>query len=282
MKLVGFMDAAYQGKDPGRKLKTGKRNLIFNLEDLADQIGEKPSRAEMERLVPRDKNQLDLLISAQPEKKHALLWGYITSLAAESSKAPLILPFRDYAGLELCRGTIILQDTSGHPGSYLKSYAESHPDSHSKSHSEMQAASHIGERMTGGKIMVQGRAGDYLGQEMKGGGIIASGCRDYAFRNMRGGYGVVRGDAGKFTGLGNCSGRIAVLGSCKERAGWLMSGGSLHVRGDCGEYLGILMSGGRITVKGKAGRRAGWRRKGGSIKAASYGPESAEDLLELD
>jgi formylmethanofuran dehydrogenase subunit C len=60
-----------------------------------------------------------------------------------------------------------------------------------------------------------------------------------------------------------------------------MSGGSLHVRGDCGEYLGILMSGGRITVKGKAGRRAGWRRKGGSVKAASYGPESGEDLLEL-
>lgn len=261
MKLVGFMDAAYQGKAPGRKLKTGKRNLIFNLEDLADQIGEKPSRAEVERLVPRDKNQLDLLISAQPGKKHALLWGYITCLAAECATAPLILPFRDYAGLELSRGTIILQDTSGHTGSH--------------------AAGHVGERMTGGKILVQGKAGDYLGQEMKGGGIIATGCRDYAFRNMRGGYGVVRGDAGKFAGLGNCCGRIAVLGSCGERAGWLMSGGSLHVRGDCGEYLGILMSGGRITVTGKAGRRAGWRRKGGSIKAASYGPESEEDLPEL-
>ncbi|OPY53008.1 MAG: Tungsten-containing formylmethanofuran dehydrogenase 2 subunit C [Methanosaeta sp. PtaU1.Bin112] len=265
MKLVRFMDAAYQGKTPGRKLKTGERNLIFNLEDLADQIGEKPSRAEVQSLVPRDKNQLELLISDQPGKKHALLWGYITSLAAECATAPLILPFRDYAGLELSLGTIILQDTAGHSGS----------------HAESQAASHVGERMTGGKIVVQGRAGDYLGQEMEGGGVIASGCRDYAFRNMRGGYGVVRGDAGKFAGLGNCCGRIAVLGSCKERAGWLMSGGSLHVRGDCGEYLGILMSGGRITVKGKAGRRAGWRMKGGSIKAASYGPESAEDLLEL-
>lgn len=281
MKLVGFMDAAYQGKAPGRKLKTGKKNLIFNLEDLADQIGEKPSRAEVERLVPRDKNQRELLISAQPGKKHALLWGYITSLAAECATAPLILPFRDYAGLELGRGTIILQDTSGHPGSHVKGYAESHSGSHVESHSEIYAASHVGERMTGGKILVQGKAGDYLGQEMKGGGIIASGCRDYAFRNMRGGYGVVRGDAGKFAGLGNCCGRIAVLGSCGERAGWLMSGGSLRVRGDCGEYLGILMSGGKITVTGKAGRRAGWRRKGGSIKAASYGPESVEDLLEL-
>lgn len=273
MKLVGFMDAAYQGNVPGRKLKTGRRNLIFNLEDLADQIGEKPSRAEVERLVPRDKNQLELLVSAQPGKKHALLWGYVTSLAAECATAPLILPFLDYAGLELNHGTIILQDTAGHSGSNSGSQAESHRGS--------IIASHVGERMTGGKILVQGRAGDYLGQEMKGGGIIASGCRDYAFRNMRGGYGVVRGDAGKFAGLGNCSGRIAVLGSCAERAGWLMSGGSLHVRGDCGEYLGILMSGGRITVSGKAARRAGWRKSGGSIKAASYGPESAEDLLEL-
>lgn len=265
MKLVGFMDAAYQGKLPERKLKTGQRDLIFNLEDLADQIGEKPSRAEVERLVPRDKNQLDLLISAQPGKKYSMLWGYISSLAAECATIPLILPCRDYAGIELNQGTIILQDTAGHSGS----------------HAESQAASHIGERMTGGKILVQGRAGDYLGQEMKGGGIIASGCRDYAFRNMRGGYGVVRGDAGKFAGLGNSSGKIAVLGSCAERAGWLMSGGCLHVRGDCGEYLGILMSGGRITVTGNAGRRAGWRKSGGSIKAASYGPESAEDLLEL-
>lgn len=265
MKLMRFMDAAYQGNVPGRKLKTGQKNLIFNLEDLADQIGEKPSRAEVDRLVPRDKNQLDLLVSAQPGKKYALLWGYITSLAAECATAQLILPFRDYAGLELRQGTIILQDTAGHSGSQAVGHA----------------ASHVGEKMTGGKILVQGRAGDYLGQEMKGGGIIASGCRDYAFRNMRGGYGVVRGDAGKFAGLGNCSGKIVVLGSCKERAGWLMNGGSLYVRGDCGEYLGILMSGGRITVSGKAARRAGWRKSGGSIKAASYGPESSEDLLEL-
>ncbi len=273
MKLVRFMDAAYQGKSPGRKLKTGQKNLIFNLEDLADQVGKKPSRAEVERLVPRDKNQLDLLISAQPGKKHAILWGYITSLAAECAAAPLILPCRDYAGLELTQGTIILQDTAGRESCHAKSNAESRVESH--------AASHVGERMTGGRILVQERAGDYLGQEMEGGGIIASGCRDYAFRNMRGGYGVVRGDAGKFLGLGNCRGRIAVLGSCAERAGWIMRGGSIYVRGDCGEYLGILMGGGRSTVSGRAERRAGWRKSGGSIRAASYGPEAAEDLLGL-
>jgi formylmethanofuran dehydrogenase subunit C len=254
MKLVGFMDAAYQGKASGRRLKTSRGDMIFSLEDLADQVGEKPSRAAVEEFVPQDKNQLDLLISADPGKKYGLLWGYLTSLAAERSPAPLMLPSRDYAGLELLRGTIILQE----------------------------AGSHLGERMKGGKILVQGKAGDYLGQEMSGGGIIAAGCRDYAFRNMHGGYGVVRGDACKFAGLGNSGGRIVVLGSCGERAGWLMRSGSLYVRGDAGDYLGLLMSGGKIRVLGKAAKRAGWRRKGGSIMAASFGPEAADDVLGLD
>ncbi|MFZ2471233.1 MAG: hypothetical protein WAW52_04745 [Methanothrix sp.] len=254
MKLVRFMDAAYQGKASGHRLKTRQGDMIFSLEDLADQIGEKPSRAEVEQFVPQDKNQLDLLISAHPAKRYGLLWGYLTSLAAERCNAPLMLPSCDYAGLELSCGTIILQE----------------------------AGAHVGEKMKGGKIRVVGNAGDYLGQEMSGGGIIAAGCRDYAFRNMRGGYGVVRGDGGKFTGLGNGGGRIVVQGSCGDRAGWLMRSGSLYVRGDCGDYLGILMSGGKIVVKGRAAKRAGWRKKGGTIKAASFGPEAADDVLGMD
>ena len=254
MKLARFMDAAYQGEAFGRRLKTRQGAMIFSLEDLADQVGEKPSRAAVEEFVPQDKNQLDLLISADPGKRYALLWGYLSSIAAESCSEPLMLPCRDYAGLELAKGTIILQE----------------------------AKAHVGERMKGGRILVQGKAGDYLGQEMSGGGIIAAGCRDYAFRNMRGGYGVVRGDVGKFAGLGNSGGRIVVLGSCGERAGWLMRSGSLYVRGDGGDYLGLLMSGGKIRVLGKAAKRAGWRKKGGSIMAASFGPEAADDVLGLE
>ncbi|MEI8002888.1 MAG: hypothetical protein WCG94_00975 [Methanothrix sp.] len=254
MKLMRFMDAAYQGKASGRRLKTRESAMIFSLEDLADLVGDKPSRAAVEEFVPQDSSQLGLLISADPGKRYALLWGYLSSIAAESCSKPLMLPCRDYAGLELAKGTIILQE----------------------------AKAHVGERMKGGRILVQGKAGDYLGQEMSGGGIIAAGCRDYAFRNMRGGYGVVRGDAGKFAGLGNSGGRIVVLGSCGERAGWLMRSGSLYVRGDCGDYLGLLMSGGKIRVLGKAAKRAGWRKKGGSIMAASFGPEAADDVLGLE
>jgi len=254
MKLVRFMDAAYQGKASASRLKTHRGELIFSLEDLADQVGEKPSRAGVEEYVPQDKNQLEMLISQDPGKRYALLWGHLCSIAADRSAAPLMLPSRDYAGLEMARGSIILQE----------------------------AGAHVGEKMRGGKILVAGKAGDYLGQEMSGGGIVAAGCRDYAFRNMRGGYGVVRGNAGKFAGLCNSGGRIVVLGSCCERAGWLMRSGSLYVRGDVGDYLGLLMSGGKIIVKGKAAARAGWRKKGGSIMAGSFGPEAADDLLGLE
>jgi formylmethanofuran dehydrogenase subunit C len=92
----------------------------------------------------------------------------------------------------------------------------------------------------------------------------------------------VRGDGGKFTGLGNSGGRIVVQGNCGERAGWLMRSGRLYVRGDAGDYLGLLMSGGKIIVRGKAAKRAGWRKKGGSIMAASFGPEAADDVLGMD
>jgi len=253
MKLSKFMDSAYQKKGSGRRLKTQKRDMIFSLEDLADRAGERPDRSTVEELVGEDRDQLELLISADPGKRYSRLWGLLSSLAAERCKTPLSLPGRDYAGLELSCGTIILDE----------------------------AGSHVGEGMKGGRIIIQGMAGDYLGQEMEAGGIVAAGCRDYAFRNMKGGWGVVRGNAGKFAGLGNSVGRIVLQGSCKERAGWLMRSGRLFVREDAGEYLGLLMSGGEIRVKGTAGGRAGWRKKGGSIAAGAFGPEAAEDVLLL-
>ena len=253
MKLSSFMESAYPEKRSSSRLKKSKKDVIFSLEDLADRIGERPDRASVEELVGEDESQIELLLSSQPDKRCAMIWGYISSLAAERSPLPLHLPPLDYAGLELAGGSIVLE----------------------------KAGSHVGERMRGGRIVVQEAAGDYLGQEMRGGGIVAGGCRDYAFRQMKGGWGVVKGDGGKFLGLGNNGGRIAVQGSCGERAGWLMRSGRLYVRHDAGEYLGLLMSGGEILVRGEAGRRAGWRRKGGRIAAGRLGPEAADGVLEL-
>ena len=253
MKLSSFMSSAYPEGNPSSRLKKSKKDMIFSLEDLADRIGERPDRARVEELVGGERTQIELLLSSQPDKRCAQIWGYISGLAAERSPLPLRLPAWDYAGLELAGGSIILE----------------------------KGGEHVGERMREKRIVVQGAAGNYLGQDMKGGGIVASACRDYAFRQMKGGWGVVRGEAGKFLGLGNSGGRIAVQGSCRERAGWMMRAGRLFVRGDAGEYLGLLMSGGEILVRGKAGRRAGWRSKGGSIAASRFGPEAADGVIEL-
>jgi len=254
MKLSSFMSSAYPEGNPSLRLKKSKKDMIFSLEDMADRIGERPDRASVEELVGGEASQIELLLSSQPDKRCAQIWGYISSLAAERSPLPLRLPARDYAGLELTAGSIILE----------------------------KGRDHVGERMSGGRIKIEGAAGDYLGQEMTGGGIVAAGCRDYAFRQMKGGWGVVKGEAGKFLGLGNHGGRIAVQGSCRERAGWMMRAGRIYVRGDAGEYLGLLMSGGEIRIRGEAGRRAGWRSKGGSIAASRFGPEAADGVIKLD
>ncbi len=254
MKLSVFMNEAYHGKARIKKLETQKEEIVFGLEDLADRVGKRPSREEIEKYAPKESVLLNRLISHAPGKDYKLIWGYLSSIAAERTNEALLLPKRDFVGLELRSGTIILED----------------------------GGNHVGERMTGGKIIVLGNAGDYLGQGISGGRIIANSCEDYGFRNMRGGSGLIRADCGKFIGLGNSGGRIVVLGSCQDRAGWLMRGGSLRVKGDAGDYLGLLMSGGRIVVSGKTGKRAGWRMKGGSIEANNFGLEAANCVRELD
>ena len=262
MKLKRFMDDAYQGKARTKRLETRKGIMVFGLEDLADRVGLKPSKVDVEELAPSDEAVLSSLISADPGKKYQMIWGHLTAIAAERSSKPLKIPEKaanNYAGLELSKGVIVMK----------------------------AGGDHVGERMKGGRIIVRGGAGSYLGQEMTGGVVVAGSCRDYAFRNMHGGSGAILGDAGNFTGLGNSGGRVAVRRNSGERSGWLMHSGRLRIRGNAGDYLGLLMSGGEILVKGRAGSRAGWRMKGGSIKAGAFGPEAGVDnqggsILGLD
>lgn len=254
MSVKRFMDEAYRGKARAKRLETHQGDLVFGLEDLADRVGLKPGRAEVEALAPADPSLLDRLIASDPAKKYCMIWGILSSIAAERSAVPLRLQCRDFAGLDLRGGVIVLE----------------------------RAGDHVGERMKGGRIFVRGSAGDYLGQEMAGGGIVAGSCGDYAFRKMSAGWGVVQGGAGKFLGLGNRGGRIAVRGGCGERAGWLMQEGRLRVRGDAGDYLGLLMSGGEIRVSGRAGKRAGWRMRGGRIMARAFGLEAAANVVGLE
>lgn len=257
MSLKGFMENAYQGRVRQGRLKKGSSEPVLCIEDLADRVGRRPCRQEVEEHAPSDSRLLERLLLGRPKDAQSrTIWGYLTSIAAERAEGPLQVPSGDYAGLELRRGSIIVAGETGGP-----------------------LGDHIGERMSGGRIAVRGEAGDCLGQEMQGGGIVARGCGNYAFRNMAGGWGVVLGDAGHYPGLGNRGGKIMIRGGAGNRAGWLMNAGRLVIRGDVGEYLGMMMKGGQILVKGRAGSRAGWHMRGGSISAAQYGPEQGEGVL---
>ncbi len=254
MKLTRFMDDAYRGQTSGRRLKSQEADPIFSLDDLAERVGTRPSRGEVEELLPQDPGTLERLLGSDPGRRYQIIWGHLSSIAAQISPEPLLIPARDYAGLELSGGTIILE----------------------------KGGDHVGERMRGGRIYLREAAGDYLGQEMSGGEIICAGAGHYAFRRMSGGLGVIKGDCGNFLALGCSGGRVVCRGSCGDRAGWLMSKGSVRIHGDAGDYLGLLMKGGQITVFGRAGWRAGWRMKGGTIRGKDFGPEAADEVLELD
>ncbi len=275
MKLSGFMDQAYGGKVREKKRLDEKRGeFLLGFEDLAKRLKERPKRAEVEELAPKEAGSIvDLVVSATPKgRREETIWGILSSLAAERLPAPLVILPQNYAGLELRRGTIILDENA--PAAGLKAKG-----SDGAARTARRRAHHLGEKMSGGRIFVRGSAGDYLGQEMKGGGIVCSSCGDYAFRNMAGGWGVVKGDAGNYLGVGNSGGSLAVKGRAGARAGWLMRSGRIRLGKDAGEYLGIMMSGGAISVEGRTGARAGWRMKGGLIVAEDYGDEAGAEKV---
>ncbi|AET65189.1 formylmethanofuran dehydrogenase subunit C [Methanothrix harundinacea] len=268
MKLKGLMEEAYRGRVREKKrLEERRGEFLLGFEDLAARLKERPKREEVELLAPQDGESIrELLMSASPrDKKEGTIWGYLTSIAAERLPSPLVIPPRNYAGLELAGGTLILDGGTPPSGG-----AEKAP---------WRRAHHLGERMSGGRLVVLGGAGDYLGQEMRGGGIVALSCGDYAFRKMAGGWGVVRGAAGNYLAVGNSGGRVVVKGGAGARSGWLMRSGRIRIGGDAGEYLGLMMRGGEISVGGGAGARAGWRMKGGLIEAGDYGPEAGAERV---
>lgn len=277
MKLSGFMDEAYAGKVRGEKRLEEKRGeFLLGFEDLARRLKERPKRAEVEALAPHDADSvLSLVLSASPRgRREEMIWGFLTSLAAERLPSPLVIPPRDFAGIELREGTIILDGNASLSGSKVRG-----SDGPNQIGASWRRAHHLGERMSGGRLIIRGAVGDYLGQEMRGGGIVSASCGDYAFRNMRGGWGVVKGDAGNYLAIGNSGGNIAVKGRTGARAGWLMRSGKIRVGRDAGEYLGLMMRGGEISIIGRAGARAGWRMRGGLIVADGYGPEAGAERV---
>ena len=144
---------------------------------------------------------------------------------------------------------------------------------------------HIGEKMTAGRIVIQGDAGMHTGAQMKGGDITVTGnIGDWCGAEMKGGLIRVLGDAGNLVGSayrgspeGMTGGCILVNGSAGTEIGSFMRRGMIVVKGDTGSFTGVHMNGGEIIILGRAGRRAGAQAKGNGGFIACLG--GVEELL---
>lgn len=131
----------------------------------------------------------------------------------------------------------------------------------------------IGARMTGGRITVEGHAGDGLGFEMREGLIEVRGdCGDFAGCEMSGGQILVDGHAGDFLGAsqpgnrqGMRGGLVHVRGNVGARAADRMRRGLVLIEGDTGDYLGARMLAGTVIVGGRTGASPGLGLKRGTL-----------------
>jgi len=146
---------------------------------------------------------------------------------------------------------------------------------------DLRSVKKIGQRMTHGRITLDGECGQHLGAYMTGGEIVVHGdAGDWVGAHMAGGRIVVHGNAGNYAGgvysgelRGMTGGTIVVHGDVGREAGSRMRRGMLVVFGDTGEFLGARMIAGTILVAGRIGRRPGAGMKRGTIVALGEAPE---------
>lgn len=142
---------------------------------------------------------------------------------------------------------------------------------------DLRQVKKIGQRMTRGRITVQGNVGMHLGAYMRGGEIMIEGdAGDWAGAHMQGGRIWIRGNAGHLLGAayrgekrGVNRGVIVVEGNAGREVGAQMRRGLIVVLGDVGEFAGTKMIAGTILVSGRLGARAGAGMKRGTIVAFS-------------
>ncbi len=152
----------------------------------------------------------------------------------------------------------------------------------------------IGQGMSTGKIIIEGKAGMHLAQDMSGGEVVVNGdVDDWAFSQMIGGTALVKGNAGHYLGAagwgewrGNSGGQIIVEGDTGNEVGAWFSGGIIEIKGNVGEFLGVHMKKGSITVHGNVNPRVGAQMTGGQIILFTHpdeilsGFKPSEEVLE--
>jgi len=137
----------------------------------------------------------------------------------------------------------------------------------------------IGEKMTGGEIIINGNVGMHVGNQMGGGKILINGnADDWAGAMLKGGELEITGDAGNYVGSayrgfwqGMENGLIKVKGKVgHESMLWARSSKGakkfpMLICGGADSFLGIHNHGGTIIVEGDVDRCAGADQAWGTI-----------------
>ena len=137
----------------------------------------------------------------------------------------------------------------------------------------------IGEKMTGGEIVINGDVGMHVGNNMSGGKILVIGSTDdWAGAMLKGGELEITGDAGHYVGAayrgnwkGMQNGLIKVKGKIGDEALTWVNGSKPAKRfptlicGGAGSFLGIHSHGGTIIVEGDCDRCIGADQVRGTI-----------------
>lgn len=138
---------------------------------------------------------------------------------------------------------------------------------------DLSMVKRIGEKMSGGEIVISGDVGMHAGAFMSGGRIVVNGdAGSWAGQQMSDGEIQIKGNAGDFLGstlrgdwIGMKGGRITVDGDAGNEVGEWMDDGIIEIGGDAGLHLGAHMKGGAIVVRSDVGDRAGSQMKGGDL-----------------
>lgn len=143
---------------------------------------------------------------------------------------------------------------------------------------DLTGVAHIGARMDGGEMRIEGHAGPHLGSEMAAGRIHVHGhASNWPGAQMRGGVLHISGSVGSGVGaayddspLGMTGGSILIEGSGCHRVGHRMRRGLIAI-GGVDDDAGAEMRGGTILVFGPCGRRMGAGMRGGTIALLGRG-----------
>jgi formylmethanofuran dehydrogenase subunit C len=145
----------------------------------------------------------------------------------------------------------------------------------------------VGWQLAGGRITIDGPAGDYVGGCMTGGDLRVQGSAGLlAACEMAGGQITIEGDAGDFAAStlpgsmdGMRGGTLVVRGNAGERFGDRMRRGTALVFGNAGDFLASRMVAGTIGIGGQAGAHVGYGMRRGSVVFVSAAPPMAATFV---